>query len=157
MTTQQAAPAPARLASPKAPQDPRGAGSPVQTTPSTSRRTLFNVPFHSAMSDADIARLRAELGMETHFHPKHPAVVPPLGFVRLDFYSGLYLVRADGDGDWALECRTWGQPAPGIVHEWHLHAAYAARLLDSSVPIPPRAERSGLPNDSSPASGGRQT
>jgi hypothetical protein len=33
----------------------------------------FGVPFYSAMSDADIARLAAELNLTTRFHPKlHP-------------------------------------------------------------------------------------
>lgn len=100
----------------------------------------FGVPFHSAMSDADIAHLAAELNMTTCFHPKLQPAVAPLGFVRLDFYSGLFLLRGKRDSEWGLECRTWGRPAPDIVHEWMILAAGAARLLDPGVPIPSRAE-----------------
>jgi hypothetical protein len=100
----------------------------------------FAVQFHSAMSDADIAHLAAELNMSTCFHPKlHPAVAP-LGFVRIDFYSCLFLLRGKRENEWTLECRTWGRAAPDIVHEWQILAADAARLLDPSVPVPSRAE-----------------
>ncbi|MQA76330.1 MAG: hypothetical protein GEU88_18720 [Solirubrobacterales bacterium] len=139
MTTQQTPPRSTPPAPPPTPQRPGGAASEVETAPPTPRRTLFSVPFHSAMGDADIAHLRAELGMTTHFHPKHPAVVPALGVVRLDFHSGLFLVRGEGDGEWSLECRTWGEPFPAVVRGWQLHAAYAARALDPSAPAPPHA------------------
>jgi hypothetical protein len=78
----------------------------------------FGVPFHSAMSDADIARLAAELNLTTCFHPKlHPAVAP-LGFVRLDLYSGLFLRRGKRDRESVLECRTGDGPARDALHEW---------------------------------------
>lgn len=102
--------------------------------------TCFAVQFHSAMSDADIAHLAAELNMSTCFHPKLRPAVAPLGFVRLDFYSGLFLLRGKRENEWTLECRTWDRAAPDIIHEWQLLAAAAARLLDPSVPVPSRAE-----------------
>lgn len=85
------------------------------------------------MSGADIDSLRAEAGMTTHFHPKHPAVAPPLGFAPLDLSSGLYLRRGEGPDRWELEGRTWGEPAAEVVSDWHLRAAYVASRLDPSV------------------------
>ncbi|HEY5193960.1 MAG TPA: hypothetical protein VIJ39_08850 [Solirubrobacteraceae bacterium] len=112
--------------------------------------TPFGVPFNSAMSDADIAHLAAELNMTTCFHPKlHPAVAP-LGFARLDFYSGLFLHRGKRDCEWVLECRTWGQPAPDTVHEWQVLTAAAARMLDPSVPVPSRAQAPSRPEIAPP-------
>jgi hypothetical protein len=93
------------------------------------QHVLFSVPFRSPMDVADIAYLRSELGMTTNLHPKHPAVRPPLASARLDFDCGLFLTRA-GANAWALECRTWGEPAAAIVRGWQLHAAYAAQQLD---------------------------
>jgi len=110
----------------------------------------FVVQFHSAMSDADIAHLLSELNMSTCFHPKlHPAVAP-LGFVRLDFYSGLFLRRGERESEWTLECRTWGPAVPEIVHEWQILAANAAHLLDPSVAVPSRAEGPGRPEIAPP-------
>ena len=92
------------------------------------------------MSDADIVRLAAELNLTTCFHPQlHPAVAP-LGFVRLDFYSGLFLRGGKRDREWVLECRTWDRPAPDILHEWQVLTAAAARMLDPSVPVPSRTQ-----------------
>jgi hypothetical protein len=101
---------------------------------------MFVVPFQTAMSDADIHRLNSVLGMDTQLLPKmRPSPASP-GVLRLDFFSGLFLVRGDGPGEWRLEGRTWGAPAPRSVHGWHLVAADAARLLDPTVPVPPRLE-----------------
>lgn len=86
----------ARVASGPAPARRVGnslASSPVSTPPKHRARTLFRVPFASAMSDADIAVLTRELDLTTHMHPKlHDSPVRP-GVTRVDFYSGLFLER----------------------------------------------------------------
>jgi hypothetical protein len=98
--------------------------------------TMFSVPLASPMSDGDVARLARTLNLVTHLHPKlHPSPTSP-GLVRLDFDSGLFLVRGANKGEWALEGRTWGDPLPQAVREWHLSAAVAARQLDPTVALP---------------------
>lgn len=102
----------------------------------SSAHTLFVVEFASAMGEADSARLRAALGMTTHFHPSHPAVGPPLGFAPLGSGSGLFLIH-QGDR-WALECRTWGEPVAETVKRWLLSTTYVVHQLDPGVAqIPP--------------------
>ena len=101
------------------------------------RRTLFSVPFETPMSDVDLHRLSAALGLDRDLHSKlHAGVLPP-AVRRLDFDSGLFLVRGAGENEWRLEGRTWGAPAPESVHLWHLWAAAGARMLDPTVPTPP--------------------
>ena len=123
-----------------------GPPSPVQAAPVavavTARRycVMFVVPFQTAMSDADIHRLNSVLGLDTHLHPKLRGSPASPGVSRLDFFSGLFLVRGDGPQDWRLEGRTWGAPAPESVHGWHLVATDAARLLDPTVPVPSRLD-----------------
>ena len=88
------------------------------------------------MNDGDIAYLAKTLNLTTHLHPKlHHSPTSP-GVVRLDFDSGLFLVRGANKGEWALEGRTWGDPLPQAVREWHLSAAVAARQLDPTVALP---------------------
>jgi hypothetical protein len=41
-------------------------------------------------------------------------------------------------GQWMLEARTWGHPAPQSIHEWHVLAAGAAHQLDPTVSLPER-------------------
>lgn len=79
-----------------APTAPASAiAAPSRPSPSaTSARTLFRIQFQSAIRDEEAHRLRGALDMALHLHPKHPAVTPPLGVARLDFHSGLFLVRA---------------------------------------------------------------
>src|ERR1039458_8421014 len=99
---------------------------------------LFQVPFASTMSDCDLALLARLLDLSTHMCPKmHPDPNSP-GVARLDHFSGLFLNRSATAGQWVLEARTWGPPAPQSVHEWNLLAAWAARQLDSTVPFPER-------------------
>jgi hypothetical protein len=114
-------------------------GAPVAAS-GARYRVMFVVPFRTAMSDADIRRLNSVLDMSTHLHPKLHASPVSAGVSRLDFFSGLFLVRGDGPEEWRLEGRTWGAPAPQSVHGWHLVAAEAARLLDPTVPVPSRLE-----------------
>lgn len=61
----------------------------------------------------------------------------------LDYWSRLFLVRGEADGDWSLEARTWGNPPEPLVHDWNVRAALAARQLDPRVPVPPRAPSRG--------------
>ena len=97
---------------------------------------MFSVPFSSSMSDGDVARLARALDLATHLHPKlHLSPTSP-GVLRLDFDSGLFLVRGANKGEWALEGRTWGDPLPQALREWHLSAAVAARQLDPTVALP---------------------
>jgi hypothetical protein len=113
---------------PKRPSAPHGRGG----------TSLFQVSFASVMSDPEIALLARALDLTTHMYPKmRPSPNSP-GVARLDYYSGLFLDRGVGDGQWVLDARTWGHPAPGSVHEWHLLAAGAARLLDPTVTFPKR-------------------
>lgn len=103
-------------------------------------RSLFTVPFLSPMTDGDVRRIAAVLDMTMCMRPKlHASPVSP-GVLRLDFYSGLFLLRGGGEDEWRFECRTWGHPASETVHGWHLVAADAARLLDPDVPTPARLE-----------------
>lgn len=99
---------------------------------------LFEVPFTSAMSDSDLALLACVLDLWTHMYPKmRPDPTSP-GVARLDHFSGLFLQRGPDEGQWVLQGRTWGAPAPHSVHEWHLLAAQAARQLDPRVTLPAR-------------------
>ena len=108
---------------------------------------LFQVPFASTMSDSDLALLARTLDLVTHMHSKMQPDPNGPGVVRLDHFSGLFLERGATDGEWVLEARTWGQPAPESVHEWHLLAAGAACRLDRSVPVPERLP-AGAPDTS---------
>lgn len=97
---------------------------------------MFKVPFGSAMSDADLAVLARVLDLSTHMYPKmRPDPTSP-GVARLDHFSGLFLERGADEGQWRLEGRTWGRPAPETAHEWHLLAAQAAHQLDPNVTLP---------------------
>jgi len=111
---------------------------------------LFQVPFASAMSDPELALLARTLDLVTHMYPKMSPDPNSPGVVRLDHYSGLFLERGDGEGQWVLEARTWGHPAPQSVHEWHLLAAGAARQLDPTVPLPERLPASALETQTRP-------
>jgi hypothetical protein len=114
------------------PRDPQERGGVV----------LFQVPFASAMGDSDLALLARTLDLVTHMQQKmHPDPNGP-GVVRLDHFSGLFVKRGATDGEWVLEARTWGQPAPESVHEWNLVAAGAARQLDPAVTLPERLSAS---------------
>ncbi|HZE04624.1 MAG TPA: hypothetical protein VE127_05325 [Solirubrobacteraceae bacterium] len=99
---------------------------------------LFEIPYKSAMTDADLGRLARTLDLSTHMYSKLPSDPTGPGVARLDDFSGLFLERAASEGEWVLEGRTWGDPATESVHEWHLLAAGAARQLDSTVPTPKR-------------------
>ena len=117
--------------------------APMSTPRKTGATTLFAVPFASTMSDADIAVLTRTLDLVTHMHPKlHDSPTSP-GVMRLDFYSGLFLERGPDEGYWVLEGRTWGDPSPSIVHDWHLRAAAAAHRLDPTVAVPKRLKPAG--------------
>jgi hypothetical protein len=113
---------------PKRPSAPHGRGG----------TSLFQVSFASVMSDPEIALLARALDLTTHMYPKmRPSPTSP-GVARLDHYSGLFLERGVGEGQWVLEARTWGHPAPVGVHGWHLLAAWAAHMLDPAVTLPER-------------------
>jgi hypothetical protein len=99
---------------------------------------LFQVPFASTISDCDLALLARLLDLSTHMYPKMRPDPNSPGVARLDHFSGLFLNRGATAGQWVLEARTWGHPAPQSVHEWNLLAAWAARQLDSTVPFPER-------------------
>ena len=101
---------------------------------------MFSVPFSSTMSDEHVARLARTLNLATHLHPKLRDSPTSPGVVRLEFDSGLFLVRRANEDEWALEGRTWGEPLEQTVHEWHLGAFLAAHQLDPTV-APPAADR----------------
>lgn len=100
----------------------------------TGVHTLFSVPFHARLSDDDLHRLAAELGLDLDIHSSLPPGTVSPGFRRLDFGSGLFLLRHDEADEWRLEARTWGDPAPESVHAWQLWASAAARIFDPAVP-----------------------
>ncbi len=99
---------------------------------------LFEVPFHSAMTDADLARVARLLDLSTHMRPKMRPDPNSPGVARLDHFSGLFLERGEHETEWVLEARTWGNPTLETVHEWHLLATFAARQLDRTVKPPQR-------------------
>ena len=99
---------------------------------------LFEVPFSSAMSDADLAVWARVLDLSTHMQQKLRPDPNSPGVARLDHFSGLFLERGADEGRWVLEARTWGDPAPSSIHEWHLLAAQVARQLDARVALPAR-------------------
>ena len=115
-------------------------------TPTAARHgrggtVLFEVPFASAMTDHDLALLAHALDLTTHMFPKMRPDPNSPGVARLDHFSGLFLERGETERQWVLEARTWGNPAPETVHEWHLLAAGAAHQLDPSVKFPERLPR----------------
>ena len=105
---------------------------------------LFEVPFRSAMSAEDAAKLHALLDLTTHSEQKMRPDPNSPGVARLDHFSGQFLERGAAEEEWTLEGRTWGKPAPESVHKWHLLAAYAARQLDPRVTLPERLPRPQL-------------
>jgi hypothetical protein len=89
------------------------------------------------MRDEDLQLLVRNLNLVTCMHPGMRNSPASPGVVRLDFDSGLFLLRGATDTEWILEGRSWGTPAASVVQEWHLHAAAAAALLDAGVqPLP---------------------
>lgn len=90
------------------------------------------------MANGDLARLARAFDLSTHMHPKQRPDPTSPGVARLDHFSGLFLERGASEGEWVLEARTWGHPAPESVHEWHLEAAQAAHRLDARVTLPDR-------------------
>ncbi len=102
-------------------------------------RVVFEIRFSSAMSDLDLARLRSVLDLSTHVYPKMRPDPNSPGVARLDHHSGLFLERGAGEGQWLLQARTWGRPAPQTVREWQLLAAQAAHELDPRVSLPERS------------------
>lgn len=99
-------------------------------------RVLFEVRFRSLMSDDDLARLRSLLDLSTHMHPKLRPDRNSPGVARLDHFSGLFLEPGPQAGEWLLQARTWGTPAPQAIHGWHVLAALGARTLDPGVSLP---------------------
>lgn len=129
---------------PRAPRPPTADASPAQA-PAAGRQShgrggtvLFEVPFTSAMSDSDLAVLARVLDLWTHMYPKMRPDPNSPGVARLDHFSGVFLERGADEGQWVLEARTWGQPAPQSAHEWHVLVAQAARQLDPRVTLPDR-------------------
>jgi hypothetical protein len=109
--------------------------------PARGATTLFEVPFACAMSELELALLERALDLSIRMHAKmHPRPDSP-GLVRLDHYSGLFLERGAAEGQWMLQARTWGHPAPQSVHGWHVVAAGAAHQLDPTVTLPERPLR----------------
>jgi hypothetical protein len=101
-------------------------------------RVLFEIPFTSAMSDSNLALFGHVLDLWTQMYPKMRPDPNSPGVARLDHFSGLFLERGADEGQWVLQARTWGEPAPQSVHEWHVLAAQAARQLDPRVTLPER-------------------
>ncbi|MGH2858637.1 MAG: hypothetical protein ACRDMJ_14270, partial [Solirubrobacteraceae bacterium] len=107
---------------------------------------LFQVPFTSQMTDSDLAQLAHTFDLSTHMYAKQRPDPTTPGVVRLDHFSGLYLERGPAEGEWVLEGRTWGRPAPRTVHRWWVLAAQTARRFDPEVTVPERlpAQPDGL-------------
>ena len=109
--------------------------SPVAEPTGPSHQVLFRVPFRSTMRNEDTRYLRSA-GLTLNLHAKHAAVRPPPGAARLDFDSGLFLVRGEADEEWALEGRTWGGPPPELVGRWERETVFVASQVDPEVPLP---------------------
>lgn len=162
MSTATITPAPSRARVPRSSRDavrtrPAAAAPLTATSPpirprhGRGGRVVFEVPFNSQMSDADLARLVRVLDLSTHMYPKQRPDPTSPGVARIDHFSGLYLERGASEGEWVLEGRTWGTPAPESVHEWHLLAADAARELDPAVRRPGRLPAAVAPIHDRPA------
>jgi len=104
-------------------------------------RVLFEIRFASSMRDLDLACLARLLDLSPHMYPKMRPDPNSPGVARLDHHSGLFLERGAGAGQWLLQARTWGTPAPQTVREWQLLAANAARQLDPGVALPGRTAK----------------
>lgn len=104
---------------------------------------LFEVPFTAPAGEFALARLAHVLDVWTHTQSKTRPDPNSPGVVRLDRHSGVFLERGDDDGRWLLQGRTWGDPSPRTVHEWHLLAAQAARQVDPRVALPERLSAAG--------------
>jgi hypothetical protein len=98
----------------------------------------FRCRSRARLSDRYLALLARLLDLSTHMYPKMRPDPNSPGVARLDHFSGLFLNRGATAGQWVLEARTWGHPAPQSVNEWNLLAAWAARQLDPTVPFPRR-------------------
>jgi hypothetical protein len=144
IATPTAAPPRRRSADPLGAPKPPPSSSPAQVSAASRQyrgrggTVLFEVPFTSAMSDSDLARLARVLDLVTHTQPKMRPDPNSPGFALLDRSSGLYLEHGADAGHWILEARTWGDPAPQSVHEWHVLSAQAAQQLDRRVTLPER-------------------
>jgi hypothetical protein len=112
--------------------------------PGRDLTTLFEVPFASAMSDLDLAQLERTLDLSVRPDAKRDPRPDSLGFACLDRDSGLFLEPRAGEGQWVLQARTWGHPAPESVHEWHVVAAGGAHMLDPTV-VPPERLKASAP------------
>jgi hypothetical protein len=88
------------------------------------------------MGYAEAERLSRVLSMTMCMHPKLHNSPAALGVVSLDSRSGLFLARGEDEGEWVLECRTWGDPPTELVRHWHVLAAEAAHELDPAVSLP---------------------
>jgi hypothetical protein len=108
---------------------------PASGPPPQGATTLFEVPFASAMSDRELAVLERALDLSIRMHAKMHPRPDSSGFMRLDHFSGLFLERGAAEGQWMLQARTWGHPAPQSVHESHVVAAGAARARPHRHPF----------------------
>ncbi|MGP0052608.1 MAG: hypothetical protein ACLPZR_27725 [Solirubrobacteraceae bacterium] len=110
----------------------------ITSRPATPAITLFEVAFTSAMTEHDLGMLACALALTTTVGPAGRPRADDLGFARMDSSSGLFLTRGTEEGRWVIRGRTWGHPAAGSVHEWHVLAAGAAHQLDPAVTAPTR-------------------
>jgi hypothetical protein len=99
---------------------------------------LFAIPFHAAPDALLGAVLGSQLDMTMSYEPKMGVAPQALGFARLDYSSGLILVKGQDEGDWTIECRSYRPPAPERVHEWEVRTAVALQRIDPSVKMPRR-------------------
>ena len=75
---------------------------------------MFQVPFRSAMSDADLAVLAHVLDLSTHMYPKMRPDPNSPGVARLDHFSGLFLsaVPTRASGGWKAAPGASRHPTP---------------------------------------------
>jgi hypothetical protein len=99
---------------------------------------LFEIDFTSAMTGSDLELLRRQLDMTTQVEHKLPAYPNTPAVARLDHSSGLFLERADGESQWLLQARTWGNPPAPTIHEWRVRTAQVVRQLDPETALPER-------------------
>ena len=108
----------------------------TRTAPKQDHRTLFVVPFTSAMDSKASELLVSLLHLNLCLEPKlrWPAAKP--GIARLDRDSALVLLHGEMEGSWILEGRTWGDPPQKFVDSWHLQAKDVAHQIDPSETFP---------------------
>jgi hypothetical protein len=99
-----------------------------------SYQVPFSIRFTGPLTGQRLALLVSELGLHTTVEPKQ-RVSLPMATAQLDPSTGLYLIRGQGEDEWVLECRAYGNPAPAWLRQWRLRAVWVVGQLDSELEV----------------------